>query len=66
MEHNQLCFVNRLHQIIGTQLWKIQVDQEIETGHPVKTWRRYYPHVIQEINQQRLIKVDPSILSKKN
>lgn len=65
-EHRQMAFVERLNQTLGQRLWKIQVDQEIETGHPVRTWRRWYRGIIDDLNQKRLKKLDPKTLAIKD
>jgi hypothetical protein len=61
-QHRQNAHVERLNQIIGTELWRRQVEQEIKTGQPYTKWVHWYRDVINAINQYRA-KQEPKLPS---
>lgn len=57
-ESRQNAHVESVNRIIGSELWKLQVNEEIETGKPYTKWRKWYPVVLAELNEKRLAKLD--------
>lgn len=58
-EHRQQAHVERLNQTLGKVLWKLQVDQELETNKPYTLWVQWLDPLIEEINQKRMRLLTP-------
>ena len=52
--HRQNAHVERFNQTLQKRLWKIQLDEEIETGKPCTNWLKWYRGVINSINEDKM------------
>lgn len=64
-QSRQQVFIERFNQVLGTRLWKMQVDKEISTGKIDTQWKTNLKTMLELYNNNRMKQLDDNLDVKK-